>query len=44
MDYDRVFVPEGFDVTASNLTMEEKNMISHRGESFKKLGEYLKCR
>ncbi len=31
--YDPVFIPEGFSVTMSEMTMEEKNAISHRGKA-----------
>ena len=37
--YDPVFLPEGYDRSMAELTMEEKNAISHRGRalaSFKK--------
>jgi XTP/dITP diphosphohydrolase len=39
--YERIFVPEGHDVTTSAMTREEKNIISHRAKAFRKLGEYL---
>jgi XTP/dITP diphosphohydrolase len=40
MDYDRVFIPDGFDVPFS-LMMDNKAHISHRKIAFQKLGEYL---
>lgn len=43
--YDPVFLPEGSEKTNAELTMEEKNAISHRGKSMRefavKLEEYL---
>ncbi len=39
--YDPIFQPEGFDKTLAELTLEEKNKISHRGRSFRKLKEKL---
>ncbi|MCU0324340.1 MAG: non-canonical purine NTP diphosphatase [Spirosomaceae bacterium] len=39
--YDPVFVPEGFDKTFAEMTMDEKNPISHRGHSVAKLVEFL---
>ena len=32
--YDPIFVPEGHEVTAAELTAAEKNAISHRGRAF----------
>lgn len=42
MPYERIFIPEGMKITASDMTLEEKNTISHRAIAFRKLGEYLK--
>lgn len=39
--YDSVFVPKGFDKTFAQMTVEEKNQISHRGIAIRKLIEYL---
>lgn len=41
MPYDRIFVPEGKQVTISDMTMEEKNRLSQRSKAFRKLGDYL---
>jgi XTP/dITP diphosphohydrolase len=35
--YDPVFVPEGSDRTAAQLTPDEKNMCSHRGQALRQL-------
>lgn len=40
--YDPVFHPNGFDCTFAEMTMEEKNSISHRGRAVKKLIDFLK--
>jgi XTP/dITP diphosphohydrolase len=34
-------MPAGFDRTFAEMTMDEKNPISHRGLSVKKLVEFL---
>lgn len=39
--YDPVFLPEGSDRTFAQLTMDEKNSISHRGQAVRKLTEFL---
>jgi XTP/dITP diphosphohydrolase len=40
--YDPVFEPEGHSRTLAEMTLEEKNHISHRGRAIRKLVEYLK--
>jgi XTP/dITP diphosphohydrolase len=40
--YDPVFVPEGFNRTFAEMTLAEKNQLSHRALAVKKLSEYLK--
>lgn len=40
--YDPVFVPEGFPKTMAEMTLEEKNAISHRGRAVRKLVSFLK--
>ncbi|QBA64421.1 non-canonical purine NTP diphosphatase [Muriicola soli] len=41
--YDPVFQPEGFDRTFAELSLEEKNQISHRARAFSKLLEFLRA-
>ncbi|MBF25389.1 MAG: non-canonical purine NTP pyrophosphatase, RdgB/HAM1 family [Flavobacteriales bacterium] len=40
--YDPIFVPNGFKKTFAEMSLEEKNTISHRSQAIKKLIEYLK--
>jgi XTP/dITP diphosphohydrolase len=40
--YDPVFVPEGYTQTFAEMTIYEKNKLSHRAIAFRKLVEYLK--
>lgn len=42
--YDPVFIPEGYDVTAAEITEEQKNAISHRGKALRAMADYLKGR
>jgi XTP/dITP diphosphohydrolase len=39
--YDPVFVPEGSDLTFAEMSLNEKNMISHRARAFEKLRDFL---
>jgi XTP/dITP diphosphohydrolase len=40
--YDPVFVPDGFEKTFAEMTLDEKNKISHRALAVKKLIAFLK--
>ena len=39
--YDPVFVPNGFDKALAQMSMEEKNQISHRAKAIEKLVSFL---
>ena len=39
--YDPVFVPEGHTITFAEMSMEDKNVISHRGKAVRQLVKYL---
>ena len=39
--YDPVFQPDGFSTSMAEMTLEEKNEISHRGRAIKKLVAFL---
>ena len=39
--YDPIFLPDGFNKTLSEMTLEEKNKISHRAKAFLKLKEMI---
>ena len=40
--YDPIFEPIGFGKTFAEMTIDEKNKISHRGRAFEKMVEFLK--
>ncbi|MGD0584040.1 MAG: RdgB/HAM1 family non-canonical purine NTP pyrophosphatase [Bacteroidales bacterium] len=39
--YDPIFLPDGMDLTFAEISLEEKNRLSHRAEAFKKLKMFL---
>ncbi len=39
--YDPLFLVDGFDRTMAELTLEEKNSVSHRARAFVQFKEYL---
>jgi XTP/dITP diphosphohydrolase len=40
--YDPVFVPDGFSKTFAEMSLEEKNRLSHRAKALEKLKDFLK--
>ena len=40
--FDPVFVPDGLDKTFAEMTTEEKNMVSHRGNALRAFSNWLK--
>ncbi|WP_157566194.1 RdgB/HAM1 family non-canonical purine NTP pyrophosphatase [Mucilaginibacter arboris] len=40
--YDPIFQPEGYPVTFAEMSLQEKNNISHRGKAMAKLIDFLK--
>jgi len=41
--YDPVFVPDGYDKTFAEMSLEEKNKISHRAQAMQQLIAFLKA-
>jgi len=39
--YDSIFVPEGYDVTMAEMSLEQKAAIAHRGQAMRKLACHL---
>ena len=41
--YDPIFVPDGYKETFAQMSMDEKNKISHRARAFTEMINFLKC-
>lgn len=39
--YDPIFVPHNFDITFAQMSLEQKNTLSHRAKAFDKMKAYL---
>ena len=39
--YDPVFIPQGYNCTLAEISLDQKNAISHRGKAMRALAEYL---
>ncbi|BEP14952.1 RdgB/HAM1 family non-canonical purine NTP pyrophosphatase [Acidothermaceae bacterium B102] len=39
--YDPIFVPDGYDITTAEMSAEDKDAISHRGEAFRAIAPLL---
>lgn len=40
--YDPVFIPDGYNVTYAEMSLEEKNRVSHRGKAFMELAKWAR--
>ena len=41
--YDPIFIPDGYTKTLAEISLDEKNAISHRGKAIRALAEFLRC-
>ena len=41
--YDPIFIPDNYTKTLAEISLEEKNAISHRGKAMRALAEFLQC-
>jgi len=42
--FDPIFVPDGYTLTFAEMSLEEKNRISHRAHAFRRFAEYASAR
>jgi XTP/dITP diphosphohydrolase len=42
--YDPIFIPNGYECTFSEMSLAEKNQISHRSKALTQLFQFLKSR
>ena len=40
--YDPIFRPDGYDITIAQMSEDEKNSISHRGNAMRDMIKFLK--
>ena len=38
--YDPIFIPDGYDITFGEMEPQQKHLISHRGDAFRKMKEF----
>jgi len=41
LPYDQIFIPDGYDKTFAEMTSQEKNNLSHRGQAFRQLRKFV---
>lgn len=42
LPYEKIFIPEGYNITMSSISRKEKNTFSHRAQATKKFAEWFK--
>ncbi len=40
--YDPIFIPDGYDITIAQMSEDEKNSISHRGNALREMIKYIR--
>lgn len=41
LPYDQIFIPNGYEKTFAEMTSQEKNNLSHRGQAFRQLRKFI---